>query len=87
VLDTVLRSRCSHRLAEADHRSVLLLFNALSFGTPIGVLDPAMRPQIEALRVLIAAIDERLTRIAGTYADAPHELSNVLAETRRRFDG
>ena len=33
-------------------------------GTPIGVMDPATGPQIEALKNQIAAIDERLNRIA-----------------------
>jgi hypothetical protein len=33
-------------------------------GTPIGVVDPAMGPQIETLKNQIAAIDERLNRIA-----------------------
>lgn len=33
-------------------------------GTPAGVLDPAMGPQIEALKNRVAAIDERLSRIA-----------------------
>jgi hypothetical protein len=33
-------------------------------GTPVGVLDPAMGPLIEALTHQIAAIDERLNRIA-----------------------
>jgi len=33
-------------------------------GTPVGVLDPAAGPQIEALKNQIAAIDERLNRIA-----------------------
>jgi hypothetical protein len=33
-------------------------------GTPAGVVDPAMAPQIEALKHQVAAIDERLSRIA-----------------------
>jgi hypothetical protein len=33
-------------------------------GTPAGVLDPALGPQIEALKNQVAAIDERLSRIA-----------------------
>ena len=33
-------------------------------GAPIGVLDPAAGPQIEGLKNQIAAIDERLNRIA-----------------------
>jgi hypothetical protein len=30
----------------------------------VGVMDPALRPQIEALEHQVAAIDERLSRIA-----------------------
>ena len=33
-------------------------------GTPVGALDPALGPQIEALKHQVAAIDERLNRIA-----------------------
>ena len=33
-------------------------------GTPIGVMDPATGPQIEALKKQVADIDERLNRIA-----------------------
>jgi hypothetical protein len=33
-------------------------------GIPIGVLDPAITPQIEALKNQVAAIDEKLNRIA-----------------------
>lgn len=33
-------------------------------GIPIGVLDPTAGPQIEALKSQVAAIDERLHRIA-----------------------
>ena len=33
-------------------------------GTPVGIMDPATGPQIEALKTQIAAIDERLNRIA-----------------------
>lgn len=38
-------------------------------GTPIGVLDPATGPQIEALKNQIADIDERLNRIAKALTD------------------
>jgi hypothetical protein len=38
-------------------------------GTPIGVMDPAMGLQIEALKNQIAAIDERLNRIAKALQD------------------
>jgi len=33
-------------------------------GTAAGALDPSIGPQIEALKNQVAAIDERLTRIA-----------------------
>ena len=33
-------------------------------GTPVGVLDPATGPQIEALKQQVSDIDERLNRIA-----------------------
>ena len=33
-------------------------------GTPVGALDPALGPQIEALKHQVAAIHERLNRIA-----------------------
>jgi hypothetical protein len=33
-------------------------------GTPVGVMDPATGPAMEALKHQIAAIDERLNRIA-----------------------
>lgn len=38
-------------------------------GTPIGVLDPASGPLLEALKNQIAAIDDRLTRIAKALTD------------------
>jgi hypothetical protein len=38
-------------------------------GTPVGVMDPATAPQIEALKNQIAAIDERLNRIAKALQD------------------
>ncbi len=38
-------------------------------GTPIGVLDPASGPLLEALKSQIAAIDDRLTRIAKALTD------------------
>jgi hypothetical protein len=38
-------------------------------GTPVGVMDPAIGPQIEALKNQIAAIDERLNRIAKALQD------------------
>ena len=38
-------------------------------GTPIGVLDTASGPLLDALKNQIAAIDDRLTRIAEALAD------------------
>jgi hypothetical protein len=38
-------------------------------GTPAGVMDPALGPQIEALKQQVAAIDERLNRIAKALQD------------------
>jgi hypothetical protein len=34
-------------------------------GTAVGALDPSTGPQIEALRSQVAAIDEKLGRIAA----------------------
>jgi hypothetical protein len=42
----------------------LTIVQCAQCGTPAGVLDPATAPQIEALKDQIAAIDERLNRIA-----------------------
>jgi len=38
-------------------------------GTPVGTVDPAMGARIEALAHQIAAIDERLNRIAKALQD------------------
>jgi hypothetical protein len=38
-------------------------------GTPVGVMDPAAGPQIEALKAQVAAIDQRLSRIAQALQD------------------
>jgi hypothetical protein len=38
-------------------------------GTPIGVLDPTTGPQIDVLKNQIAAIDERLSRLAKALQD------------------
>jgi len=40
-----------------------------SCGTPVGVMDPGSGPQIEALKNQVAAIDERLNRIAKALQD------------------
>ena len=42
----------------------LTLVQCSQCGTPVGVMDPAAGSQIEALTRQIAAIDERLNRIA-----------------------
>ena len=39
-------------------------------GTPIGMMDLATGPQIEALKAQVAAIDERLSRIARARQDS-----------------
>jgi hypothetical protein len=38
-------------------------------GTPVAVMDPATGPAMEALKNQIAAIDERLNRIAKALTD------------------
>jgi hypothetical protein len=43
----------------------LTLVQCAQCGTPVGVLDPASGSQVEALRHQVAAIDERLKRIAA----------------------
>jgi transcription elongation factor Elf1 len=40
-----------------------------SCGTPVGVLNPDVRPLIEVVNNQIAAIDERLVRIAKALTD------------------
>jgi hypothetical protein len=47
----------------------LVMVQCAGCGTPIGVLDPAIGPQIEALKHEVAAIDDRLTRIAKALTD------------------
>ena len=49
----------------ASHK--LVMVQCSSCGTPVG--DPAMTPQIDALKNQIAAIDERLNRIAKALQD------------------
>jgi hypothetical protein len=46
----------------AGHK--LTMVQCSGCGAPIGVLDPATGPQIDAMKNQIAAIDERLSRIA-----------------------
>jgi hypothetical protein len=47
----------------------LTIVQCAGCGTPTGVLDPGIGPQIEALKQQVAAIDERLTRIARALTD------------------
>ena len=47
----------------------LVMVQCSGCGTPIGILDPATTPQIDALRNQIGAIDERLNRIAKALQD------------------
>ena len=42
----------------------LTLVQCAGCGTPVGALDPMTGPQIDALRRDVAAIEERLNRIA-----------------------
>jgi hypothetical protein len=42
----------------------LTMVQCSACGTPVGVMDPATGLQIEALKNEVAAIDERLNRIA-----------------------
>ena len=47
----------------------LSIVQCSSCGTPIGIMDLASGLQIEALKKQVAAIDERLTRIAQALQD------------------
>jgi hypothetical protein len=47
----------------------LSIVQCSSCGTPIGMLDPATGLQIEALKAQVAAIDQRLSRIAQALQD------------------
>ena len=47
----------------------LTIVQCAACGTLVGVMDPAMGPQSEALKNQIAAIDERLNRIAKALQD------------------
>lgn len=50
-------------------RRKLTIVQCSGCGTPIGVLDPASGPLLDALKNQIAAIDDRLTRIAKALTD------------------
>ncbi|HXI08830.1 MAG: hypothetical protein ACRC1G_00005 [Bradyrhizobium sp.] len=43
----------------------LTLVQCSTCGLAVGALDPSVGPQIEALKVQVAAIDQKLARIAG----------------------
>jgi hypothetical protein len=47
----------------------LTIVQCAQCGTPIGALDSAIGPQVEALTSEVAAIDARLTRIAKALTD------------------
>lgn len=47
----------------------LMLVQCSNCGTPVGALDPGGGPQVEALRREVAAIDEKLNRIAQALQD------------------
>lgn len=47
----------------------LTIVQCSACGAPVGLLDPATGPQIEALNNRVAAIDERLSRIAKALQD------------------
>lgn len=51
-----------------DNRK-LSIVQCSNCGTPIGIVDPAPGLQIEALKAQVAAIDERLSRIAKALQD------------------
>ncbi|MGE0285674.1 MAG: hypothetical protein AB7I42_05740 [Bradyrhizobium sp.] len=47
----------------------LTLVQCSACGTAVGALDPSIGPQIDAVRNQIAAIDQKLARIAATLRD------------------
>jgi hypothetical protein len=47
----------------------LTLVQCAGCGTPVGALDSALGPQIEALKKRVSAIDEGLNRIAQALQD------------------
>ena len=51
----------------ASHK--LTMVQCSGCGAPVGVLDPTVGPQVDALKNQIAAIDERLNRIAKALQD------------------
>jgi hypothetical protein len=57
------------RLTPIGESHKLAIVQCADCGTPVGVLDPASGPLMEALKHQIAAIDDRLTRIAKALTD------------------
>ena len=57
------------RLTPLGESHRLTLVQCGQCGTPIGVLDPGIGSQLEALKSEVAAIDARLTRIAKALTD------------------
>jgi hypothetical protein len=47
----------------------LSLVQCSACGTPAGIMDPSLGPCVEALKNQIAAIDEKLNRIAKALQD------------------
>ena len=47
----------------------LMIVQCSACGTPAGVMDPTLGPRIEALKNQVAAIDDRLNRIAKALQD------------------
>jgi hypothetical protein len=47
----------------------LTIVHCAGCGTPAGAIDPAIGSQIEALKLQVAAIDEKLGRIARALQD------------------
>jgi hypothetical protein len=57
------------RFTPVGESQKLAIVQCADCGTPAGVLDPASGPLMEALKNQIAAIDDRLTRIAKALTD------------------
>jgi hypothetical protein len=57
------------RFAPVGESHKLTIVQCADCGTPVGVLDPAIEPRMVALRSQVAAIDDRLIRIAKALTD------------------
>ena len=62
----------------------LTIIQCSGCGAPIGVMDPATGPQIEALKNQIAAIDEKLNRIACESAAGLNDRAGRVSPTLER---